>query len=69
MRESHFLSSSLTTQKDIGDIEQLDESFCDLGRSIEYRQLERGRLSCRFTALEGEGWFLLGEESNRYLEA
>ena len=49
-------------------IEQLDELPRELGWPLEYRQIEAGPFSSTFTDLDGDGWFLLEEQSTRTVE-
>ena len=62
------MTCSLPEHHYFAHIEQLDEFFGALNWSIEYRQLQPGRLSSNVSLLEGDSWFLAKEQSNRNIE-
>ena len=62
------MAYSLTSRRDFVAIEQLEELPRELGWPVEYRQLEPGSFSSRFTDLEGNAWFVIEERSSRAVE-
>ena len=62
------MTFSPTTRFSFDSIEQMDEKFHALGWQTEYRQLDGGNFSSRFTLLEGDSWFLVEEQSSHAVE-
>ena len=60
-----YLPPSITT---FDSVEQVDAWVSELGWPLEYRQIEPGKYSSTFTDLDGDGWFLMEEQSSRRLE-
>lgn len=56
------------SERRFDSVEQLDALPRELGWPLEYRQIEPGTFSSKFTDVEGDAWFLIEEQSNRRLE-
>ena len=55
------MAQSVTSVRSFTAVEQLDEFHRELAWPLEYRQLQAGSFSSKYTEVEGGDWFLMEE--------